>query len=131
MIFTIYDNRNGQVLRTGFVSRWQDVGGQIHAGYEEVLRGVAIDPRTGYVVDDAEAPRPSLVLPEEVALPPSAEPLAVLSGLPEGTVVEMRGEPVPVVGGVVSIVPQTTELHVAPPFPWRSADVRVILEPAE
>lgn len=131
MIFTVYDNRTGQVLRTGFVCRWEDVGGQVRAGHEEVLRGVAIDPHAGYVVDDAEAPRPALDLPAEVVLPPGAEPVAVLSGLPEGTVVEMRGEPVPVVGGVVSIVPQTTELHVAPPFPWRRADVRVILEPAE
>lgn len=131
MNFTIYDNRTGQVLRTGFVSKWEDVGGQIRAGYEEVLRGVKIDPRAGYVVDEVEVARPSLGLPEQVVLPPGVDPIAVLTGLPDGTVADMRGESVPVVDGTISIVPQSTDLRVAPPFPWRSAEVRVILEPSE
>jgi hypothetical protein len=127
--FSIYDNRSGQVLRTGYVSKWEDVGGQVRAGHEEVLRGVRIDPQAGYVVDDAEAPRPALDLPSVVALPPGAEPVAALSGLPEGTVVEMRGEPVPVVDGAALMVPAETDLVVTPPFPWRAAGVRVVLEP--
>lgn len=148
MNFTIYDNQTGQILHSGAAQSVESALARVKTGRHEIIRFVSADPAGSYVVDEQIVPRPEVKLPPvaivdpprhasdliplpTVFLEPSAEPVAVLSGLPEGTVVEMRGEPVPVVGGVVSIVPQTTELHVAPPFPWRAADVRVILEPAE
>ncbi|MBB6306204.1 hypothetical protein [Xanthobacter tagetidis] len=148
MKFIVYDLITGEILHGGSAANVERCLGRVTCGQHEVIRFVDANPAEHYVVDDQIVPRPALDLPPvatvsparcaddltplpTVYAPPGDEPVAVLSGLPEGTVVEMRGEPVPVVDGVVSIVPQTTDLHVAPPFPWRSADVRVILEPSE
>lgn len=146
MNFTIYDNRSGQIVHSGAAQSIEAALARVKTGQHEIIRFVSANPAESYVVDDQIVPRPALDLPPlavvdpprqptdliplpTVFLEPGAEPVVVLSGLPDGTVVEMRGEPVPVVDGTVSILPQTTDLHVAPPFPWRAADVRVILEP--
>lgn len=134
MNYAVYDNRTGEIIHSGATA---DANAapvalrRVTSGRHEIISFLPtrVSGAESYVVDGAVVERPSLGLPETLALPPGAAPVTVLSGLPEGTVVEMRGEPVPVVDGAVSIVPQTTDLHVAPPFPWRAADVRVVLEP--
>lgn len=148
MKFLIYNNRTGKLVHGGAAAGLERCLDRVTCGEHDIIRFADVSPADFYVVNEEIVPRPALDLPPSAVAPfnpprcaddliplptvflsPGAEPVAVLAGLPDGTVVEMRGEPVPVVDGVVSIEPQTTDLHVAPPFPWRAADVRVILEP--
>lgn len=148
MNYIIYNNRTGQIIHGGTVTSVESVLKRVKSGQHEVISFLQkrVSGSENYVVDEQIVPRPELDLPPPavidpprnatdliplptVFLPAGAEPVAVLSGLPEGTAVEARGVPVPVVDGAALMVPADTDLHVAPPFPWRAADVRVVLEP--